>query len=527
MASHKHLGIHWGERGVTLVEVVHGVPAVSAFVPFPQTPGEGVLNTSGVSREIQILEVLQKAVRNKGFSTVDTSFSIPSKDIVIRWFVIPWMKSSEIHSVVAFEAKKYVPFPIEEMSYTYYPTTLAANDLRQIGILFVAIRKDVLERYAGTLIQSGMNLGYSEPAPMSLLRALVFRKIVNPDQLTAIVHVDDHTGEILIASKGYVKFIRDFKIQSGSVDGAMTGVADDDVLRARLFNEIRISFEFFSRQYGGAEVDKMVVIATALQKRLWEGVSEDTGVNVEIVDISRLIERGESNGVFAAHAFGAAMAGEVSSVIDFNLFEGAQQQVSLKKEEIERRNRQLVFPLVIGVLIFLVITGMYIASGILFDRMRADIAAHEQKIGVNVGMAQDEADAKRLDEQQKLQALQSLPLKSRVTPLLIRLVKRLPAGVWFDGITLTFKDTPEKQGQKKEGEFLYSRIRTKAGMVISGFAYQKDNNTEFETVNKFVNTLRSDDVLGSFFAHIDITALKVQELKNKRLTAFTIVCEGQ
>ena len=119
---------------------------------------------------IGLLDILQKTVRNKGFSTTETYLSLPSKDILIRWFLIPWMKTSEIQAVVSFEAKKYIPFDIEETAYTYYPTTVTKDGGRQIGILFVAIRKNTIEKYINILIQAGLNIVYSEPGAMSLDR---------------------------------------------------------------------------------------------------------------------------------------------------------------------------------------------------------------------------------------------------------------------------------------------------------------------------------------------------------------------
>ncbi len=538
MAANKRLGIHWGEAGFTFVEVAREAPTLTAFVPFPEQTS--VLGVRNLSQDMALLDILQKTVRNKGFSTTETYLSLPSKDILIRWFLIPWMKTSEIQAVVSFEAKKYIPFDIEEIAFTYYPTTVNKDGLRQIGILFVAIRKSILEKYVNVLIQSGLNIVYSEPGAMSLVRALTFKRQINLDHVTAILRTVEDTGELIIVSKGQVKFIRDFKIHSSDLltaAGAEQPSPRDveDVLRARIFNEVRVSFEFFSRQYSEEGVNKIIILSSGLKQSFWTGLNDELGVPMEIIDPLRDISSSEGMNGGGVHAFGVAIAGKVPSVIDFNLSEGGSQPVSLKKEEVFQQNRQLILPVIVGIACAALIAIIFFLSGYFIDGMKADVAAAVGRVGSLVDVTTEDLVAKTSDKEKALAALQSLPLKSRLTPLMIHLTKKLPQGVWLQSIDVTFKDTTSSgkggaaasSDSKKRIVPVYNKVTTNVDMSILGYIYLNDTNAEFGLANQLTNILRKDAEFGVFFKNIKLVYVKADVYAKMKVATFKISCEAR
>jgi Tfp pilus assembly PilM family ATPase len=538
MASNKRLGIHWGETGFSFVEVSRETPTLTAFVPFPEPRASA--QGSSLSQDISLLDTLQRTVRNKGFSATETYLSLPSKDILIRWFIIPWMKTSEIQSVVSFEAKKYIPFDLEEISYTYSPTTVTKDGIRQIGILFVAIRKSVLDKYMNVLLQAGLNIVYSEPGAMSIVRALMFKRQISPEQVTAILRTAGDVGELIIVSKGQVKFIRDFKIHS--LDPLMPAAVSlpeqdmEEVLRARIFNEVRISFEFFSRQYSEEGVNKIIVLSSGLKQSFWTGLNEEFSVDMEIIDPVQSIVDGEGMNEGGINAFGVAIAGKVSAVIDFNLSEKASQSVSLKQEEVLKKNRQLILPVIVGVACAAMIAIIFFVSGFLINGVKVDVEAAMQRVGSRVDLTVDELSTKASDQKKELQALKSLPLKSRSMPLVVRLVKQLPKGIWLGSVEVSFKDKvgggandQKTSGTNAEGQAdpVYDRVSTYAAMTISGYIHLKDSNAELGLANQFINVLRKDEEFSKLFKSIKLLSLKSDIYAKIKVTAFKISCEAQ
>ncbi|MBF0619145.1 MAG: pilus assembly protein PilM [Candidatus Omnitrophica bacterium] len=536
MSTAKRLGIFWGEEGFNLVDVSKETPTESVFIPFPKslTPG-----TSAVTNDVQVLDILQKAIRSRGFSTSEAYLSIPSRDIIIRWFVIPSMKPSEIQGVVAFEAKKYIPFGLDELTHTYYPSMITVEGVPQIGILFVGIKKTIFQQYTNVLIQSGLNLVYSEPGSMSLVRAFVARKMITNEEVCAILSITKDQGEIIIASQGFVKFIRDFKLQAGS---GPEGVAEMDLVKAKLFNEVRVSMDFFTRQHPGIEVGRVLTISSGAPSGLWAGLGDDLGITVQGVDPSYVMDRALAPDTGALHAYGVALAGHVTSVIDFNLSEGgAAQSIKALTTKPEGANSKILALAVI--LVCLGIGAVFFANfttAYLLKQQDTEIAAIQAKLGSMRDMARDEIESKEKLEKRKNDALRSLPVRSRIAPLIIRLISLIPDGIWFENLNVSSGEKGEDGKKKSSSHSSKSSNSSKSAenrpleyyklvgfeaLTASGYAYLEDSNAEFELINRFVETLRADPDFSARFSDIKFGSLQVQDLKGKKVTSFTITCQ--
>ena len=123
MPNYKKLGVSWGGDGISLVEVHKDTPVASVQLPFSAVSPDFVADSKDLTGGLTLIDTLQKTVRNQNFSTAEVYLSLPSREVIVRWFVIPFIKSSDIQGVVSFEARKYIPFPLEDLVYTYYPST--------------------------------------------------------------------------------------------------------------------------------------------------------------------------------------------------------------------------------------------------------------------------------------------------------------------------------------------------------------------------------------------------------------------
>ena len=375
MAGQGKLGVFWGQDGLSFVEAMKGTPTHKAFLSFSSfRDAQGAVP---VTQDARLLEEIQKTVRNNAFTSTDIYFSIPSKDIIVRWFVIPWMRPYEIQGVVAFEVRKYLPFPLEELVYTYYPSTITQSGMKQIGVVFVGIRKETFQYYARVLTQSGLNVIFCEPSSMSLLRVLVFRKALDPQQNTAILQINGDGGEIDIVSGGFVKFVRDFSLSSG---GTAAFQDTEDFARAKLYNEVRISLDFFNRQHS-EEVTRIIALTTADNRGLANGLMEDLGSAVVPVDVSQMVGGADQVGVGALSAFGITLSGDVPEVIDFNISEGEVEVAIRKKDQPVSKMPRHVWPAASVIVSAMIIVLLWLAGQQQMGVRNAEIASLKKSLG--------------------------------------------------------------------------------------------------------------------------------------------------
>ncbi|MBF0484964.1 MAG: pilus assembly protein PilM [Candidatus Omnitrophica bacterium] len=523
MAGTNKLGVYWGVDGISLVEVAKSVPLETAYVSFDELQIGNLTNT--VTEDVRLLELLQKAVRNKGFSTTEAYLSLPSRDIIVRWFLIPWLKPHEVQGVVAFEARKYIPFQLEELIYTYYPSTILRGGVKQIGVLFTAIRKDSYKKYVNVLSQSGMNVVYSEPSCMSFLRTLFTKKVLDANQVAAVLTMDQDGGELNIVSDGFVKFIRDFRLstpQSADNDGG------EEVLRAKLYNEVRISFDFFNRQHPETEVSRIISFTSSMNKTLCAGLSDDLGIPVLPVDTVSLLDRAGITDMGAANAFGVALSGSVREVIDLNLSEGdASCAVSAKDEKKTIKIPSFMFPVIAGVFLVFVLGFIWTVTSALLLEKGKKVAALNNSLGKFSDVSLDDIEFKRSAERKVLNAINSLELRSSVTPLVVRVFQLIPNGMWLSTVNVMYvqSDAGSKKNADDSASQDSGKTKSSVNLLLTGKIYLGDGNSEFDAVNRFIMTLRTDAKVAAFLKDIKLTSLKTETLGKNTVTVFSINCQ--
>lgn len=522
------LGVYWGAQGLSFIETVRSSPTHRAFLPLQTSSNQEGGTASSLLRDASFLEQIQKVFRNNGFTSTDITFSAPSKDIILRWFVIPWMRPNEIQGVVTFEVRKHLPFPLEDLTYTYYPSTFTQGGIKQIGVVFVGMRKEIFRYYTAAFAQAGLNVVFCEPSVMSLLRALVFQKIVEPSQNVAILQVDENSGEIGIASNGFVRLIRDFNFSTGPTPAFKDSY---EFLHAKLYNEVRMSLDFFSRQHS-EDVAKIVVLTAPSNKGSVDSVITDIGIPFISIDPQMFLGADDSMDIGLVNAFGATLNGEVPTVIDFNISEGEGAIAVCKEDVVEPKFPPRLWPVISLVLSGIILGGTWLLSSQQLIKKNVDISILKGDLGEFIDVPVDDIDRKNSKIKKFVSSVKDLTLRSSFAPVAARLITLMPKGMWLDSLTIIKKADQGVLSNKKkdtgsssaEGKSP-SNKNLQLALQFSGFLFINDTNAEFDEVSRFVSALRSDDKLSSVFKDIKLLNIKAQELSGQQVTTFSVECQ--
>jgi len=107
--------------------------------------------------------------------------SVPLRYSFIKEIQMPEMPEEEMRTSVPFEARKYIPLPIDEVVVDWKLMSLSereravAKKEKHIPILLSAAQKSALQRYSRAVDGAGLTLLGSEVESFSLLRAIIGR----------------------------------------------------------------------------------------------------------------------------------------------------------------------------------------------------------------------------------------------------------------------------------------------------------------------------------------------------------------
>ena len=286
MEQIQQFGVFWGHKSLYFVETSDLTPTLTFSIAYSTDKSETISGDTAFPEDMKIISLIQDNFRKLNIAPSNIHLSLPTKDIIFRSFIIPFMKLNEIKGVVEFEISKYIPFALEELTYSFQPIPFVEEKTKSFRIIFVAIKKDILEHYLNTLKRAELQVDIIEPAPLSIIRVLELKKLLPKEKTIAIITKESNTGKIIVVAQGIPQFVRELQLNIPNTENKN---ADPDALRSRLLNEIAISLDYFNRQENHLMVKQVLLISQSKTEDLSKSLEEDLEMPVTHVDNRTLL----------------------------------------------------------------------------------------------------------------------------------------------------------------------------------------------------------------------------------------------
>ncbi len=516
MEDKKTLGIYWGKDFLYFIEASPVTSPKKIFcLPFQEEKSQSFDGITLIPADPQLPFLIQDSVRKHKITSSVVNLSLPTKDIIFRSFVIPWMQPNEIKGVVDFEASKYIPFPLEELSYTFHPLTFTEDNAKKMRIIFVAIKKDTLENYSNILSHANLSVDVIEPSFLSLIRVLSLKNNIPLDQTTAIVEKGENIGKIIIVDQGVPQFVREFQFSIAQT--GMKGI-DPKVMATRLVNEIRISFDYFSRQEAVLKVKKIFFLTATDSGPLPKILEEDLGISTVGVNCQTILGNNSVDQIGYLSAYGVGVFGSTNSAVNFDLamdkpqsFSGGGASSQGFKYKIEAIMAAVLLPLILGAFIFS------------FNTLRSpkdQLNDLRQKLGTFQTAETEKIKEKTVSLMTKFDNFKKVPLKSNVTLLLKTTPALLPEGVWLKSLDINYLYIPTKDATKQSTT--PGSTEPRANIELNGYSYIENTKGQVLLVNRFRSNLKQSQDFAQFFTDIDLETVRIEKVDQYTVTSFRI-----
>jgi len=234
--------------------------------------------------------------------------------VIVRELKLPQMPDAELEQAVAYEAERYLPYGVREVSRDYQVLGKAPEE-GQLEILLVAARKEVVNRQLAALQQTGLSASILDVAPFSMLRSVGHR---NGDN-SAIVYVDlgAESSDILIIEGDRLRLARNISTGGNAITKAIADALSLEMAAAQtlkedraqllldgqqpedqtivhlhdaimpiinsIFTEVRRSLDYYQTRSRGQTIARVVLTGgTAKLRNLAPFLSEELGLPVEV-----------------------------------------------------------------------------------------------------------------------------------------------------------------------------------------------------------------------------------------------------
>jgi len=507
------LGIYFGIKDINLVETSGNKILNNIRLPHPKLEISEL--DEKVPTDVKIMALLKDAFRSYRINAGEATFCISGQDLVIRTFEIPVLPPSELRSGVNFEAKKYIPFKLEDLDYDFQVFLNKKN--KTSLVLFVGIKKEILANYVSFAKQLNIKINALEYSAFSVLRFLKLAGLSDNGVIASLCFDLNNEDEanFTVFENGFSLFSRDFDFVGEPAGFEQTAETDLLQKQDKLKNEIRISFDYYNRKFPDKEVKNIFVVSDKESHLTLKTFFADSSIPVKFVDTQKVLGKTTTYSSILAKSFAASLFKAAPLKIKINLIgsrlKAARAAVAAGNPFLLLEGIKLDFKYIfIGALICIFAFGNGVMRTQSTQTELASIREKRVKIkSIKPNDSFEELSATSFKYKKRIEALDNLVKNQMyITPLLNSIPRTLPSGVWLESFNLVqLKDQPVE-------------------LLLNGQVFLVGEDQEFEAVNVFIANLKRDPVFSGYFNEIVIGFIDRKNFQDKNLAVFKIICRN-
>jgi Tfp pilus assembly PilM family ATPase len=506
MASSKRIGFFWGDEKITVVDFEKNAPVQVVSSPLGSKTSSSSPFSSNLTEEIQITVILKKLLTDSQISGGTFYVSLPMKEIILRSFVIPFVKSEDIQTAIKFEAKKYIPFDIQDLSFVFHTIPFSEGQVKRLQVIFFAARKEVLARYERIFKQVNAEITYCEPYIVSLSKSLLFRKEISPSEHIAFLILDQNLGRICFIDKGIPQFIREFPVNAIAQPEETEDSAG--ALNLKIVNEVLNSFDFYARQFNGDRIEQILVSSDFVQKDLI--TSLETELKVKIKRFTPNVTTAalnQSSDMDAIYAMGACVVPPMDSLSKFNFIGDKSPKAAFDNEivSILRPYKDIIITLFMCLVFLIAVYAFFQMQLKLGQDQLKRVTAEE---GANLSLGKDDIQADAQQYTDKLTQYKSVRTKSDLAIIFLKLASHIPKGTLISDLSMSYNS--DDSGH--------------VSINLKGEVLLEDPNAQIAVVNQVYTDLKDDKDLANYFTSVNLVSFNPETYNGQQVTGFNIHC---
>lgn len=245
--SKSHLGVDIGTSNIKIVQLK---PKDNRFV----LETYGLVNVAyqlgskeGASSISQTASLLKNLIKKSGATAHNVVASLPNNVVFTSVVEMPRIPEHELRQAIEFEARKYIPLPLDEvaLSWSLIEDRAGAKKISQgaslsnfgsdnrTKVLLTAVPTIVIENYVKVFNEAGLTPEALEIEALSLIRSLVSEEL-NP---VILIDIGAKNTSINLVDNGYLRLSKNLTVGGDTVTTSVAQSLSVNFARAEQFKK--------------------------------------------------------------------------------------------------------------------------------------------------------------------------------------------------------------------------------------------------------------------------------------------------
>src|SRR3954471_10438700 len=299
MAERSAWGIDVGNRALKAIKLVREGDALRVD-DFEVIEHETVLSNSGDNREALINNALNNFVQRHPMKGGAVAIGVSGQASFARFIKLPPVEEKKIPEIVRFEAIQQIPFPLDDVEWSYQLFRTEESPEVEVGIF--AMRKELINQHIKNFTDNDLNVQVVQMNPLAVYNAMYFDQRI--DGTTMIIDLGAENTDLIIADADTVwlrsipiggnnfteTLVKSFKLNFAKAEDLKRNAATSKYARqifqamrpvfADLVAEVQRSIGFYASVHRDSRIKKIVAVGgtfklPGLQKYLQQNLQLD------------------------------------------------------------------------------------------------------------------------------------------------------------------------------------------------------------------------------------------------------------
>lgn len=307
-------GIDLGNRALKAVRVVRDGDRFR-IDDFEIIEHEQILSVSGDNRESLLQTALAQFAERHNFKGSVVGVGVSGQQSFARFIKLPPVEDKKIPEIVRFEAIQQIPFPLDDVEWSYQLFRQADSPDVEVGIF--AMKKDLVNKQISYFTSLGLNVQVVQMHPLAVYNAMHYDG--RTDQTTMFMDAGAENTDLIIA-EGESVWLRTlpiggntftealgkaFKLSFAKAEELKRNAATSKYAKqifqamrpvfADLVAEVQRSMGFYSSVHRDARIARLVALGSTFQlPGLQKYLQQNLQIPVEKIDTFRALPPSDS-----------------------------------------------------------------------------------------------------------------------------------------------------------------------------------------------------------------------------------------
>ncbi|MCG2712778.1 MAG: pilus assembly protein PilM [Candidatus Omnitrophica bacterium] len=537
------VGLYIGPKTVQLAQMqsVAGKIQLTNFVHIDIFEEKQV---EGADKEELIINALRKAINKSKIELKRVNTVLMPGMVLLRYFQMPRISPEEMEEAVRFEARKYIPFKLEEAVTGFY-ILKDDQESRKLGILSLVTKEESIKHHLTILHKVGISPVAVETASFALLRLLEYSQEIDKKNSNVVIYLYAQRINIIILKNGIPYFVRDISLAKKEewidddtaellAGGKLSSPDSRGVTLENMVSELRISLEYYKKELGKEQASKIIlcgeledfddvdVVMEAAKDQpdnscpLAVYLQKQFDLPVSTIDPLKNIISPKARPLpytfpMLAVTIGAAMRNLSKSTVEIDLF-SARKKTSI-------RAKVFIGKMIIAGLGGLIISfvALFIILSIFVNREKNLLEQDKKGRPKFMDLSHFSDDNLKKGEQEVIKrlAIYKKLVEDRfvVTDKLSVFPKLTPEAIWLTGINFFVTYSSDK-----------ADCSSNYSLGVSGKVFSEQKGVEIEMVNAFAESLKTDDMFFEGFKVIKTGSVTRGDFQGVPVMSFELNC---